>query len=324
MLLGMETFSYHLSFQAGKMDVFDFIERCAEFGLDGVQLNTEGPGPGHLGGHELGHLREVRIMTQDLGLFVEIDTQGTDPEHLAKMLSICEAVGADVLRLYVSCGGDLTQELSQAPVHLRQVLPMCAEMGVRIGVENHEYETAEDVLNIVRQVDSEWVGTHVDVGNSMMVWEDPVAAVAALAPYAVSSHFKDHIIIIADEEPLVVGVTLGTGNIDCGECFRILAEESPLGRIIIEVCYAYSAPFRRPQEEGAGGRLGEGAFRIAEGPFDPSWVPPSVSQVSVSHQWWLTLGDRPASAQRDRMIQWEHDAVVESVAFVKKLNEAYR
>jgi len=292
MLLGMETFSYHLAFQAGEMDVFGFIQRCAALGLDGVQLNAEGPGPGHLGSYNPGHLQAIREMT--------------------------------VLRLFVSCGGDLAQELSQAPRHLREVVPMCADLGVRIGVENHEYETAEDVLSIVRQVDSEWVGTHVDIGNSMMVWEDPVAAVAALAPYAVSSHFKDHVVVVADDQPVVVGVTVGTGNIDCAECFRILAEESPLERVIIEVCYAYSAPFRRPQQQGAGGRLGQGAFRIVEGPFDPSWIPPTVSQVSDSHLWWLRLDDHLASPQGKAMIQWEHEATVESVAFVKKLNEAYQ
>lgn len=324
MLLGMETFSYHLAFQARKMDVFDFIRRCAELGLDGVQLNAEGPGPGHLGSHDIGHLQAIRNMTRDLGLFVEVDTQGTDPKHLATMLSICDGVGADVLRTFASCGGDLVQELTQAPQHLREVVPMCADLGIHIALENHEYETAEDVLKGVRQVDSEWVGTHVDIGNSMMVWEEPVAAVAALAPYAVSSHFKDHVVIVEDEEPLVVGVAVGTGSIDCAECFRILAEESPLERIIIEVCYAYSAPFRRPQQQGAGGQLGEGAFRVAEGPFDPSWIPPTVSQVSDSHQWWLSLDDYLASPEGKSMIQWEHEAMVESVAFVKKLNEAYQ
>ena len=308
MLLGMETFSYHLAFAAGEMDVYSFIERCAEFGLDGVQLNVNGPNLGHLGGGEPGHLREIRRMTEGFGMFVEVDSRGTDPAHLANMLRLCEAVGADVLRTYVSCGGDLTQELAQAPAHLRQVLPMCADMGIRIAVENHEYETSQEVLDVVRRADSEWVGTHVDTGNSMMVWEDPVEATAALAPYAASSHFKDHIVIVA-EEPLVVGVALGTGSIDCGECFRILAEQSPLERLIIEVCYAYSAPFRRPQAGGAGGKLGEGAFRVVEGPLDPAWVAPSARDGS--------------RAERKRMVHWQHDAVVESVAFVKRLNEGY-
>ncbi len=308
MLLGLETFSYHRWFGHGRMDVFAFIERSAELGLDGVQLNVNGGNLGHVGGGDAGRLREIRELVNQHDMFVEIDSRGTDPEHLTTMLGICEAVGADVLRTYASCGGDLAQELAEAPGQLRQIVPMCADLGVRIAVENHEYETSEEVLEIVRRVDSEWVGTHVDTGNSMMAWEDPVAAVAALAPLAASSHFKDHIVIMA-QEPLIVGVTLGAGSIDCAECFRILAEESPLERLIIEVCYGYSAPFRRPQERGGGGRLGEEAFRVVDGPHDPSQVLLSYGQ------------DDPVP--HERALEWQDESVVESVAYVKSLKEAW-
>jgi len=302
--LGMETFSYHLALGAGLMDIPGFIIRCAELGLDGVQLNMGHLGP-FLKGNPAG-IRRVREMTTALGMFVEVDTWGTDPAHLAEMLRLCEAIGADVLRTYASRGGDLTQELAQAPEHLRAVVPLCRELRIRIAVENHEYETSLDVLKIVRAVDSEWVGTHVDTGNSMMVWEEPVDAVRALAPLAVTSHFKDHIVIVEDSVPLVVGVTLGTGSSDCAECFRILADESPLERLVIEVCYGYSAPFRRPQEQGGGARLGAGAFRVVGKPHDPSWIMPHP--------------ERATAAERARLFVWQDESVIRSVAYVKELN----
>lgn len=308
MLLGLETFSYHHWFSAGRMDVFAFIERCAALGLAGVQLNVNGPNLGHLGGNAPGRLREVRQLARQYGMFVEIDSRGTEPAHLTTMLQLCRAVGAEVLRTYASCGGDLARELAAAPGRLRQVLPVCADLGVRIAVENHEYETSAQILDVVGQVDSPWVGTHVDTGNSMMVWEDPVAAVTALAPLAVSSHFKDHLVLVADE-PLVVGVTLGTGSIDCAECFRVLARQSPLERLIIEVCYGYSAPFRCPPEQGAGGKLGEGAFRVARGPFDPAQVLLSYGAVETY--------------PLEQLLEWQEQSVVESVAFVQQLNERW-
>lgn len=308
MLLGLETFSYHAWFGSGRMDVFGFIERCAELELDGVQLNVNGTNLGHFGSDDPGRVREIRQLTESLGMFVEIDSRGMDPEHLTRMLHLCDAVGADALRTYASCGGDLAREFAEAPAHLRHVLPVCADLGVRIAVENHEYETSTEVLSIVRAVDSEWVGTHVDTGNSMMVWEHPHEAVTALAPLAVSSHFKDHVVVMQNGEPLVVGVTLGTGSIDCAECYRILAQESPLDRLIIEVCYGYSAPFRRPQDQGAGAELGEGAFRVVDGPFDPSWA-------------MLSYG-RENSATPEQIMEWQHQSVVDSVTFVKGLNEA--
>ena len=39
MKLGLETESYHVHFQHHRMDIFDFINKAVEFGLDGVQIN---------------------------------------------------------------------------------------------------------------------------------------------------------------------------------------------------------------------------------------------------------------------------------------------
>lgn len=324
--LGMETFSYHLALSAGRMDLPAFLTRCAELGLDGVQLN-------------MGHLapflracpdgaRRVRELAKSLGFFVELDTWGTDPAHLAEMLQLCKTVGADVLRTYASVGllapawdpgadsaaeqtyarisRELAKQLGQAAEHLRAVARLCQNMGIRIAVENHEYESSRDILRIVREADSAWIGANIDTGNSMMVWEEPAEAVRAMAPFAVTTHFKDHVVVVDDGRPLVAGVTLGTGNADCAECFHILAEESPLTRLTIEICYAYFAPFRCPQERGCGGRLGAGAFRVAAAPYDPAWV--------------ALYPTKTRGIKRDRLIAWQEAAVVQSVAYVKELN----
>lgn len=327
--LALETFSCHLAFSAGRMDIPGFVTRCAELGLDGVQLNMGHLAP-YLKGNPAG-ARELRELTKGFGMFVEVDTWGTEPRHLTVMLNLCKSIGADVLRTYASDGllrpsweagagtdvsrsyarvrRELTNKLEQAPQQLRAVVPLCQQLGVRIAVENHEYEASRDILNIVRQVDSPWIGTHIDNGNGMMVWEEPVDAVRAMAPYAVTTHFKDHVVVVDDGQPLVVGVTLGTGSAHCAECFRILAEESPLRRLSIEVCYAYFAPFRCPQDRGCGGRLGEGAFRVVDPPFDPAWI--------------ALYPTKTGGQDLDRLIAWQEDSVSQSVAYVKNLNNSY-
>ena len=325
MLLGLETFSYHLAFEYGRMDVFGFVKRTAELGLDGVEINAEGDDLAHLGSDDPGFLRDVRAMTDELGLFVELDTCDTDPGNLARALRICRELGADTMRVYSSVGGDIRQELEQAVSDFRQVLDLCADCGVRIGYENHEFESSGDVLEVVRKIDSPCIGTHVDTGNSMMVWEDPIEAVAAMAPYAVSTHFKDHMVITVDDEPMIVGVPLGEGEIDCARCFRILAERSSLERINIEVCYGYLAPFRVPQNAGFGARLGEGCFSVRRPPYDPAVVAPHLSQyigsgVELQSYAWRDLAKIPSDGQREELLALQDRAVVESVEYVKGLN----
>lgn len=309
MLLGLETFSYHLAFGCRAMDVLGFIDRTAELGLDGVQINVVGRNWGHLGGAAPEHLDAVRRRCRELGLYVELDTRGTSPDHLRAVLAVCDALGADVLRTYASVGGDVRGELARAVGDLKQVVPVCAAFGVRIAFENHEYETAADVIAVIEAVGSEWVGALVDTGNAMMVWEDPVAAVRALAPYAASTHFKDHVVMLIDGEPRVVGTTVGRGSIDGAACFQALAADSPLQRINIECCYGYQAPFRRAVSDGAGARLGQGAFRIIEPPVDPEVLDPSH------------LGERHAEPD---LLALHDRSVVASVDYVKRLNAEHR
>lgn len=85
-----------------------------------------------------------------------------------------------------------------------------------------------------------------------MAWEDPVEAVRKLAPYTFSTHFKDHIICLHDDIPVVTGVPVGEGSIDTEECFRILVDNSMVTRINIETCFPYSSTFDRVK--GTGGQ----------------------------------------------------------------------
>jgi hypothetical protein len=178
----------------------------------------------------------------------------------------------------------------------------------------------------VRQVNSEYVGAHVDTGNSMMVWEDPIEAVKNMAPHAVSTHFKDHMVITVNNQPVIAGVPLGKGSIDCAECFRILARQSPLERINIEVCYGYIAPFRVPEDKGYGAKLGQGCFRIHQPPYDPAVVAPYLLRCSdgdlelQSFAWQELAGLAFSEAERQELLAFEDQGVVDSVEYVKKLN----
>ena len=326
MLLGLETFSYHLAFAYGEMDIFGFIERTASLGLDGVEINVEGNDLCHLGDDDPGFLRDVRALTEQHGLFVELDTCNTDPANLTRVLRLCEALGADRLRVYSSVGGDARQEMRKAIDDFRQVVGLAGDLNVKIGFENHEYETSRDVLDVVRQVNSEYLGAHVDTGNSMMVWEDPLQAVEAMAPYAVSTHFKDHMVVSLNGRPMIVGVPLGEGSIDCGACLRILEERSSLERINIEVCYGYVAPFRVPESDGAGARLGAGAFRVVPPPYAPEIVAPYLLRAAgqegeLRSFAWQELAAMPsAESERCELVRLQDRAVAASVEYVRQLN----
>ena len=326
MLLGLETFSYYLAFSFGKMDIFTFIRKAKKLGLDGVQINMEGDGLGHLGGDTTEHLHKVRTLCDELGLFIDLDGCGTDPESLYHYLDICKALKVDRLRTYSSFGGAVNEELDKAIKDFKTVAPAFANEGVRIAYENHEYETSNDILRVIDHVNNPIVGTHIDTGNSMMMWEDPLVAVRNMAPRAVSTHFKDHLVIELDGTPMIVGVPLGQGSIDLYDCYRLLAEYTDLDRINIEVCYGYMAPFRVTPDQGEGAKLGDGAFKVNRAPFAADIVAPHLlAPVKGRFQSfaWQEIADRASPNELEDLLARQDAAVKTSVQFVRQLRSRY-
>lgn len=278
MKIGLETESYHLQFITGRMDIFQFIRKTAELGLDGVMINIvkwpELPGWGTLESFEPEYLKRVKAEIQKYGFYAEIDTNGTDPEHLAQVIEVAHQIGADVIRTYTCMGTYDPERLEEAPGNIRQIVPLLQKYRIKLAVENHEEELTSEVIRIIEEVGSHWVRAHCDLGNSMMAWEDPVEAVKKLAPYAFTTHFKDHIIVHDGDDYRVCGVPAGTGNIDLEQIFKILVEQSTLTRINVEMCFPYATAFKR--EPGAGGvfEVGEGAFKVEQPPYDLSVIKP--------------------------------------------------
>lgn len=318
MKIGLETESYHLAFQNGFMDIFGFISKTAELGLDGVMINIIAfPGDkylhpewGALGGADPDHLKKVKEEIQKHGLFVEIDTRGTDSEHLTKVIRVAHSIGADVIRTYCCFNGYERERLERAPEDIKKIVPLLKKYRIKLAVENHEEETADEVIKIIKEVNIPWVGAHCDMGNSMMAWEEPVDAVKKLAPYAYTTHLKDHVIIKYEDQHRVCGVPVGQGNIDLEECFKILVNESTLTRINIEMCYPYVSIFKR--EKGTGGvyELGNGAFKVEKPPFDPNLIKPSEYYY-------------PPEEHLVNMIKAQVNGVEESVKYVLELRDKY-
>lgn len=278
MRFGLETESCHLLFQHHKMDVFSFIRKTWELGLEGVQLNiipdlNLHPELGVLASADNQYLHRIREDIERYNLYCEVDTRFCDQKHLAPALRIANELGADVVRTYVSNGKFNPERMALAPDHLKEIVPLLKKYRIKLALENHEHETSAEIINIIKQVNSIWVGALCDIGNSMMAWEDPVEAVEALAPYTYSTHFKDHIITLHDGEPVVCGVPIGEGSIDVERCYQILVDKSPITRINIENCYPYCARFARPKGTGGVTEF-TGAFEIKQPIFPESLVKP--------------------------------------------------
>jgi len=306
------SFDFHRRYRKG-FDVFSLIDAAVELGLSGIHISLNDENYRWIGGTAPDLLHAVREAIQENGLFVEIDTSGTDPEHLIKLLNAAQTLGADRLRTYVTLNGD-PKEMARATVAgLRAAAPAATDLGIALLVENHEDFTGQEVFRILEEVDHPSVGAVYDFGNSMMVMEDPMAAAKAMAPFIRSVHVKDHIVGVeqshaSDVEPkdaFVYGVPIGRGNIPIESILGYLLENTNLDRVCVQSVYGYRAPFVRNAE-----LLAEAAARY-----------PAFAQTALFSDESVCLVDSEALARIDPMglLNHELNAVEMGVGKVREI-----
>lgn len=342
--IGLDTESLHLWFQNKRMDILGFIEKAHEFGFDGVMINilkdfNLDPEWGTLESNAPEHLTKVRTLLDKYNMYVELATKGIGYDHLVKVLDVAEALGADIVRTYIpitlnpdvkrltgaegkydqaKVKGDFDPIVfEEASKELYKIIPELKKRRIKIGLENHEYEIAQELVDVVKKINSPWIGLHYDFGNSMMAWEEPEQAAELMAPYTVTTHFKDHIIIPSKEEQcgyVVCGVPAGTGNLDLKKLLKIILDGSTITRLNMEMCYPYCAQFKRTPGTGGVLQVGDGSFVVREPLFDPDVVKPGdyyypqeISEELLEKCLKLQMDGVKASAEFTRKLCKEYE-----------------
>jgi sugar phosphate isomerase/epimerase len=128
---------------------------------------------------------------------------------------------------------------------LKAVARKAAQAGIRVGLENHGrfVGTSERVEKVIDAVGEDNFGACVDIGNFLVVDEDPLAAVARLAPRAVHVHVKDMHFFDADPGDgafatnagkYLRGAILGEGIVDVAKSVDILVKAGYHGWLSME------------------------------------------------------------------------------------------
>lgn len=341
--IGLDTESMHLWFQNKRMDIFGFIDYAHEIGAEGVMINlikdyNLDPEWGTLESCRPEYLKKVKELLETYHMYVELATKGIGCDHLLKVIKVADQLGADIIRTYIpitlgaaverKMGGDGKYDLGKirldfdpsvfddAVETLKKLIPILKRYRVKLALENHEYETSDELVQVVKKVGSPWIGLHYDFGNSMMAWEEPVRAAKQMAPYTVTTHFKDHIVIPCPDDKfryVVCGVPAGQGNIDLKECLRVMMEDSALTRLNVEMCYPYCAQFKRSPGAGGVTSLGEGCFSIEAPLYDYDVLKPS--------QYYYP--QEISEALLEELLEKQRQSAGESVAYAKKLVSEY-
>jgi sugar phosphate isomerase/epimerase len=241
--LGLDTYSYrhaaglwdYVPRENPAMGVDHLLQKAADLDLDGVQLADAR----HLDSLDYGYVSQLRRKGEDLGLYLELGTGGTNPEHLESMVRTAHVLASPVVRTFVGRPrGTTPQEmenlLSQAASEIRQVLPVCDRYGIPIAIENHQDLTTDELLGLLELIDSQWVGVCFDTGNPLALLEDPVESARAFGPLVRTVHLKDYQVAARSNGFCLIGCALGDGVVDLRAVLEALSREAPEANLNIE------------------------------------------------------------------------------------------
>jgi sugar phosphate isomerase/epimerase len=202
-----KTLNDQLKGRAQGMSLFDLLDFCAELNFDGVDP-TGYFFPGYPKVPSDKYINDLKRRAFQLGLDIsgtgvrnnfaspDKEARAADVKHVKEWIECAARMGAPVLRVFAgpvpegyawdAVAGWMVDNLKECVEHGKQY-------GVLVGIQNHgdTLKTADDVLKIVKMVDSEWFGVIVDTGYFLS--PDPYQDIARVLPYAVNWQIKEKV-----------------------------------------------------------------------------------------------------------------------------------
>jgi sugar phosphate isomerase/epimerase len=260
MKIAIDSYCYHRYFgeiypglQADpgrRMTVWDFLKRARKHGVQGVSLESC-----YLPGFDDAFLRRLKD-TLDADGFERVWAwghpnglrSGTDraaASDLILHLDYARTIGARVMRIV---GGSRRTRPRSWAVHKRRLSGMLKKLvgpaedhGIILAIENHIDMTADQMVELIKTVNSRWLGVCLDTGNNLRLHEDPLRVVERLAPWARATHIKD--IWVRPGDPCDFSfwpsVPLGEGLVDMAKVIGILKRARYAGLLAIEVDFLH-------------------------------------------------------------------------------------
>ncbi|HTI91697.1 MAG TPA: sugar phosphate isomerase/epimerase family protein [Puia sp.] len=204
----LNAFSFNDPLLAGKMTISDMLDFCAEVGFEGVDITgyyftgyPNVPADDYLYGIKR---KAFRLGIGISGTGVRNDFTIADPSRRAEEVKLVKnwieaaaRLGAPVLRIFA--GNQKNEGISKETVtewmlkDIRQCVDYGKQHGVVIGLQNHNdfIQTARQVTDIIRQIDSEWLGLILDTGSYRVL--NPYEEIGTSLNYTVNWQIKEKI-----------------------------------------------------------------------------------------------------------------------------------
>lgn len=233
----LNAYSFNSPLMKGEMNLDDLLEYCAANQFDAVDITAYYfPGYPEVPSDEyLYHIKHKAFL---LGLEISgtgVRNDFTDPDPARRKASVelvkkwiiaSEKLGIPVIRVFSGVAD--TKDIPREKVvdYMVKDLKECVEFGkahgVVVGIQNHHdfIKTADETIEIIKRVNSDWFGLILDIGSFRT---DPYREIEKTIPYAVSWQLKENLYVDGVEQ-----------KTDLNKLMRIIQQSGYRGYIPLE------------------------------------------------------------------------------------------
>ncbi len=270
MKIGIDSYCYHRFFgdvypqqqkPAKDVTLEWFLKRAHELKVDGVAIE-----PPLVSRLDASYLSEVKGMLDEYKLDrvwawghpdgLEGGRNQKAFDDMMKAMDYATAVGADVMRV---CGASLMFRNEPHGPMLEKLAKMfsvavkeAARRNIKIADENHIDFTSDEMLSLIKTVNSPFFGINFDTGNFMRVLDDPIKGMEKLAKYTFSTHVKDlkpNKQASVDDWFFFSSTPVGDGLVDNKKLAQLLKNANYQGFLAVEIDFLH--PDYTTQEDKA-------------------------------------------------------------------------
>jgi 3-oxoisoapionate decarboxylase len=180
-----------------------------------------------------------------------LDTAVLDVDTLKQVLPLAKRCGATTVRAMLAgfLEGDRANKIPDWNAYMREAIdkliaihPLLDDLDLRIGIENHQDATADDLLALCGV--GPRIGITFDVVNPLAVGEEPFAFARRAGDRIFNVHLKDYTIHPTPSGYKLVRAELGKGVIDWPAMIALIREIAPSASFNIELAAIYARHIR--------------------------------------------------------------------------------
>lgn len=234
----------------------DLLDFAYTHGLHGLCLHVDDGGESSVGRMSGKERQSFRRHYEDLGLRLHLETSASDKSEVDRATDCALDLGVSNIRLYARYEGRLSSVVERVYADMCYAAEVANKHNLHIDYEQHEDLKAAEIADILRRVGDRRINALFDYTNSLNAHEEPLEALAILAPYIRQVHIKGGKKVIEGRGWAQLGAVQGSAG-DMLPGARMLFELLMLGENEPQVvCFAleqevgyYAPPFRLEGEE---------------------------------------------------------------------------